>query len=195
MAEGRSPRILACILVLILGLNAHGQKKSLSEERLWTTTVGTKINPLIVGKQPAVLVFMLTDCPIANIFAPELNRIVSQYSPNVSFTLVYVDQEITPISARQHTKEFGLNCLTVLDPTHSLAKLAGATTSPEAVVIAPGKGVVYRGRIDDRAVDYGKMRPAPKHRDLRHTLDLVLSGKPIPVSKTRVTGCIFRQAP
>lgn len=159
----------------------------------WQTTEGAKIDPLHPAKHPAVLVFVLTDCPIANLYAPELGRLATAYAAKgVSFTVVYVDPELGADAARKHAKEFGLKGVALLDPSHSLAKRLGATVSPEAVVLAPGGKIVYRGRIDDRAVDYGKFKPKASKRELRNALDAVLAGKAVPVARTKAVGCIFR---
>jgi hypothetical protein len=51
--------------------------------------------------------------------------------------------------------------------------------------------MLYRGRIDDRYVAFGKARPAPTRRDLEETLDALLEGKlPEPVTTTAI-GCFI----
>lgn len=159
----------------------------------WVTTDGQFVNPFLANHHPTVLVFLLTDCPIGNLFAPELSRIEKHYRPRgVRFIAAFVDSKLSRDAAQKHAREYGIDCPIVLDPTYSLAKRAGATVSPEAVVISKRGEVVYRGRIDDRALDYGKIRPEPRSRDLRRTLDTVLLGKPVKVSRTKAVGCIFR---
>jgi hypothetical protein len=78
----------------------------------------------------------------------------------------------------------------VRDPKLALVKFAGATVTPEAVVVVAGK-VVYRGRIDDRYVDLGRERPAPTRRDLFDALTAILDGKPVPLAKTQAVGCFI----
>lgn len=140
----------------------------------------------------AVLFFMTTDCPIANAYAPEVNRIVDEYGKKgVNFYIVDVDYGLSTGEAIKHAKDYGYTFRTILDPLHTLAGLAGATASSEAVVVGPRGAIVYRGRIDDRAVGYGKIRPKPTRRDLRLTLDAVLAGKAPPLAKTPCVGCII----
>ena len=139
-----------------------------------------------------VLIFLTHDCPIANGFAPEISRIRADYAEKkVAFLLVHVDPQLTPPAARQHAKEFGHDCPVVLDRDHALVKRAGATVTPEAVVLRPDGAIAYRGRIDDRYVDFGKLRPAPTQRDLRAALDAVLAGKPVPNATTKAIGCFI----
>jgi hypothetical protein len=48
---------------------------------------------------------------------------------------------------------------------------------------------LYRGRIDDRYIEFGKDRPQPTVRDLERALAAIVAGKPIPVVKTKAIGC------
>ena len=52
-----------------------------------------------------VVVFIRSDCPISNRFAPEINRLVKLYQPRgVVFYLVYVDPTETADAIRRHLK-------------------------------------------------------------------------------------------
>src|SRR5262245_51568026 len=157
---------------------------------------GRLVAPLEVpGARAVVLVFVMRDCPISNAFAPEIERIRAEYAPRgVEFDLVYADPSETGAGARKHAADFGHGSRVLLDPTHELARFAGATKTPEAAVLSPAGEVLYLGRIDDRFVDYGKQRPAPRTRDLRAALDAVLAGRSPEVARTEAVGC-FLPAP
>ena len=113
---------------------------------------------------PTVLVFTRTDCPISNRYAPELQRLGRRFrGRGVTFRLVYPDPAETPAAIREHARAFGLGTDVLRDPRHALVRLAGATVTPEAAVFVAGPSgprLVYRGRIDDRAVDLGRARPS-----------------------------------
>jgi hypothetical protein len=51
--------------------------------------------------------------------------------------------------------------------------------------------MLYRGRIDDRYITFGKDRPQPTVRDLERSLDALIAGKPVPVAQTQAIGCII----
>lgn len=177
-------------MVVVGGLAVGGQRPI---RILWDTADGVMINPLKPSKGTiSVAFFVLSDCPIANGYAPEVGRIMTKYqSKGIQFSVVYVDSKLSAPAVKAHAKAYGYSCPLVLDPTHSLAKQAGATVSPEVVVVG-GKGLIeYRGRIDDRAVEIGKLRPRPTRQDLRLTLDALLAGKPVPVAKTKAVGCLI----
>lgn len=137
-----------------------------------------------------VLVFVGRDCPISNGYAPEVVRLCKEYGPKkIAFCVVYADADITRDAARKHAREYGYPCPAILDPEMKLARRVEATVKPEAAVLSPKGELLYRGRIDDRHIDFGKSRSRPTRRDLRDALDTVLAGKPVPVARTKAIGC------
>lgn len=151
---------------------------------------GARHLPFRSPARVTVVVFISTDCPIANGYAPEIKRIVSEYSPRgVVFHLVHVDRDVSPEQARAHADEYGYTCSILLDTEHQLVQAIGATVTPEAAVIDANRELRYRGRIDDRYTDFGKKRLEPSQRDLRTALDAVLEGRAVPQPRTRAIGC------
>ena len=148
------------------------------------------------GRKATCFLFIATDCPISNKYAPEFGRIVRQYSPKgIAFYVVYTDVDGKLAVAAKHWKEFAYPCPGLLDPKHVLVKRAGATVTPEAAVFdATGKRL-YRGRIDDLYLDFGKPRYAATVHDLRRSLDAILTGKPVPFKTTKVVGCFIYNPP
>jgi hypothetical protein len=58
------------------------------------------------GQKATVFFFVLHDCPLANICAPEINRIVADYRERgVRSFVVYVEDELPLAAARKHAKE------------------------------------------------------------------------------------------
>jgi hypothetical protein len=79
----------------------------------------------------------------------------------------------------------------LLDPAHKVVRAAGATVTPEAAVISPSGTLLYRGRIDDLYLDFGKRRREPTKRDLREALDAILTGKKPALRTTNAVGCFI----
>ena len=145
--------------------------------------------PLRNTSQPAtVLLFVMHDCPAANGYWPEFNRIAARFT-NAAFFVVHADPDLTPAGALAHAKDYSITVPVLLDPKQKLAKAVGATVSPEAVVVSPKGRRLYRGRIDDRIAALGKKRPQPTTRDLRDALEAIESAKPIRVKETKAIGC------
>ncbi len=137
-----------------------------------------------------VFIFVATDCPNSNTYAPVLARLYREYSPrDVSFFNVYSDPSETADSVRKHDADFKTPFAALLDPHQVLARETGARSTPEVVILGPGGEELYRGRVDNRFVDFGKTRYQPTEDDLREALDAILGGKPVAHPVTKVLGC------
>ena len=142
-----------------------------------------------------VLLFIRSDCPISNRYAPELERLYKRYSPSgISFLLVYTEAGLTPAAMKQHGRDYGYSIPAVLDPDHRYVARAKARITPEAAVFVKDK-LVYLGRIDDWYVDIGKARAQPEHRDLDEELSAISAGKVPPFHQTTSIGCAIENLP
>lgn len=152
---------------------------------------GTDVRPLppADGIAAAVLLFVMTDCPISNRYAPEIRRLHEQFAGAVRFWLVYVDAQRPVEELREHRASFGYPFGALRDVDGSLVALAGATVTPEAAVFDAEQRMVYRGRIDDRFVSFGVARRAPRTRDLHDRLSRIAGGETLAFSETRAVGC------
>ena len=137
-----------------------------------------------------VFLFVATDCPNSNTYAPILARLYREYSPRgIAFFNVYSDPQETARTVRDHDKNFQVPFRALLDPQQILARQTGARSTPEAVILGPDGGELYRGRVDNRFVALGRTRFAPTENDLREALDAILQNKPIAHPVTKVLGC------
>jgi hypothetical protein len=135
-------------------------------------------------------VFLVPDCPISNSYAPELNRVDSDYGARgVRLFLIQVDPELSIDDAREHARQYQLQPPLVLDKGHMWVRKIGATVTPQAAVLSPAGKVLYLGRIDNRYVGLGKRREQVTVHDLRDALDAVLAGRPITQPRTEAIGC------
>jgi ribosomal protein L35AE/L33A len=151
---------------------------------------GHPVHPLEESAaRTTVLVFVRTDCPLSNRYAPVLNALYDQYSSRgVSFWLVYVDPHQTSEQVRHHVAQYRFRTRVVLDPHHRLVHQAHVNITPEAAVFV-GSDLVYRGRIDNRNPELGVTLPHPTRNDLDLTLAAILSHQPVPETTTKAVGC------
>lgn len=153
---------------------------------------GEHVDPLALGDPVSVFLFLRSDCPIANRYAPELRRLHEAFSPRgVRFWLVYVDPQEEAESIQQHAEEYQVPGEILRDSHHDLVRLTGARVTPEAAVFDAEGRLAYRGRIDDRFPDFGKARAKPNRRDLKLALEAVLNGEPVAEAETRAVGCFI----
>ncbi|HLK15776.1 MAG TPA: redoxin family protein [Fimbriimonadaceae bacterium] len=161
----------------------------------WVTALdGTRHRPLVEEKgKTLALVFITHDCPICNAYAPELRRIADSYAKKgASVELVYAEPNLTLAEAKSHAKAYSYTGLkTFLDPTAILAKASGVTVTPEAAVYGANGSLLYRGRIDDQYVAFGKQRARVTSHDLRIALDAALRHHPLAHPRTEAVGCFI----
>jgi peroxiredoxin len=158
-------------------------------------TEGTMHTPAEWNGHKAILLFFVTtDCPVANSYVPEMNRIRDAYAPRG--VLVYaVQAETTTRDADvvRYAKDYRYGFPLLIDPHQALVNLTGATVTPEAVVLSPDGKVLYHGRIDNRVEDFGKQRLQATEQDVRDALDAVLAGKPVARPATKSIGCAINR--
>ncbi len=144
------------------------------------------------GARAIVLIFTRTDCPIANRYAPEVQRLHRTFAPQgVAFRLVYLDAGEPSPAIRTHLREYGYDIPALRDPRHVLVSLTGARATPEAAVFTADRRMVYRGRIDDRYVDFNKVRASPTQHDLRDVVTALLAGTAVRPRTTDAVGCFI----
>ncbi len=181
---------------LTLGLLCLG-----SQESNWPTNpIGLKGTLQVSGqafpvepisKRGIVLIFVATECPIANRYAPEIKRVSNEFGlKGFSFFRVYMEPIENANLVVEHTKSYGYSMPALLDPDKKLVRLTGVKVTPEAVVLDTTGHLLYRGRIDDQNIEHGKIRPNYR-RDLRIALNEILAGKAVSVRSTAAVGCFI----
>ncbi len=182
---GFLPLLLACVLTVA---NAADTKTSLDLE-------GKAIDPLASSTNRAVvLIFVASECPISNGYAPELSRLKEKYAAKgVKFWLVYPNADDTSDVILRHTGEYQLQLNVLRDPQHALVKRAKATVTPEAAVFIPRGRMVYHGRLDDRHIALGKQRPEATQHDLEEVVSAIVEGKKVPTSFRKPIGCYIQE--
>lgn len=139
-----------------------------------------------------VYIFTTTDCPISNRYAPEIQRLAAAFGSQARFVLAYPVPGDSDQKIREHKKKFAYALDSVRDSDQRLVKLTGVTVTPE-VAVMKGDQLLYRGRIDDRYIDFGKDRIKPTTHDLQDALTAVIAGKPVAVKETRAVGCFLAE--
>jgi hypothetical protein len=149
------------------------------------------------GEGTLVLAFVHPQCPVANRYVPELNRLYARYAARRVRMWVVYSGPVSLESARDHHARYVLRAPALVDSGFELADAAGVTMTPEAAVYhaggsrahTPGWRLVYRGRIDDRAPRVGVWRPAAGIRDVASVLDRLERGDQPAYRATQAVGC------
>ncbi|MCA9264846.1 MAG: hypothetical protein KDA60_13395 [Planctomycetales bacterium] len=148
------------------------------------------------GSPARVFIFVRTDCPIANRCAPEIKSLREGFGDVAEFVLVYCSERESMSQIADHAAEFYDSQIPVLrDGHHELVAACSVSTTPEAVVYDNDGQLIYRGRIDDRYVDFGETRAEPTKRDLLEVLVALRSRQPVSFRETRAIGCPLTPLP
>ncbi len=142
------------------------------------------------GQKAVVLIFLGTDCPVSNFYAPEHARLAKVFAEKgVVFYGIHADPDVTAAAAARHAADYRLPFPVLLDPAQAVTRQTGVRVVPSAVVLSPDGQVLYRGRVDDRYNAAGVRREVPTTHELEDALKAVLAGKAPPVAETKAFGC------
>ena len=143
------------------------------------------------GAGPAALVFVDAECPVSARYLGELNDFAAAAeAAGIDFYAVVSSPHRTWTDARVLRDDYDLRVPVLFDPSGDLANRLGPVTLPEAFVINERDRMIYRGRIDDRFAEIGRLRRVIGSHDLLEAFAIAHN----PQVKARVTepvGCIF----
>ncbi|HEX4000803.1 MAG TPA: redoxin domain-containing protein [Pirellulales bacterium] len=156
--------------------DAGGQTKSLAD---------------YADKQAVVLVFVSSQCPIANEYLPIIEELAKKFADrSVQFLTVYSSPSDTAEKVAAQQKQFKLTLPALFDHDQQVLESVGAERTAEAFVL-DARGVIrYHGRIDDR-YGYEYHRDTPKRNDLEIAINELLEHKKVSISSTSAQGCLF----
>jgi peroxiredoxin len=142
-------------------------------------------------KKALVIIFVGTECPIANLYFPTLGEMQRQYAgKGVQFLAINSNDQDSFADVIAHAREHKATFPVLKDFEHKAADALGARRTPEAFLLDSGRVIRYHGRIDDQ---YGYLyrRAAPTRTELKDALDELLAGKPITTPQAEVRGCVI----
>jgi hypothetical protein len=147
------------------------------------------------GGKIVVLLFVRSDCPISNRYAPSIQEMSSRFEKTAEFFLVYPIGSETSELVRKHLKEYGYKLTALRDPQRALIRAANATVTPESAVFSASGQLLYHGRIDDWYSEFGRSRPAPTTHELFSAVEAASMGKPVAVATAPAVGCFLPGTP
>ena len=136
-----------------------------------------------------VLVFVRTDCPISNRYAPAIQDLGKQFHGQADFWLVYPDAGESSSRIRTHLADYHYKISALRDVHHALVKRAHATITPETAVFDPSGKLIYHGRIDNWYEDFGHARQTPTTHELQDAIRNALAGRSVALDHADAVGC------
>jgi thiol-disulfide isomerase/thioredoxin len=180
-------RFLVAIMVLCI---SSRPLISNSSQSVATDLVSKSFDPFRAARgKVVVLLFVRTDCPISNRYAPTIQQLSAQNRDKAAFFLVYPSKKETADSIRKHEREFGYTLAALRDPQHILVKQSHAQITPEAAVFDVNQQLVYHGRIDNLYEDFGHARKSATTHELADAIEAATAGKTLSANATPAVGC------
>lgn len=180
--------LIFCFLAVVI--TAGAIRGNASQPPTGVDLAGKPVDPLRTNPgKPVVLIFVRTDCPISNRYAPTIQRLSAEYAGRTVFWLIYPDKSESSAAIERHLREYGYKLPALHDPQHALVKLGQAQVTPEVAVFDASGQLVYHGRIDNWYQDFGHSRSAPTTHELNDAVEAVLSGKKPQVATAGGVGC------
>ena len=142
--------LLGAGVIALLAGSVSGQTRDID---------GRSMSPFQPAGKATVLLFVQTDCPISNSYAPEIQRICKAYeSKGVGCSLAYEDVRVEATAVRKHLKDFSYSAIpATIDSSRTLAdraKTGGdraglpAGVDPDIADIRPGPQPLADWQID-----------------------------------------------
>lgn len=152
----------------------------------------------IQGRKATVVMFICNHCPFVIHVMDELIRVGEDYRhQGVGFVAIssndvenYPDD--SPEKMRQLAQEKAFPFPYLYDESQAVAKAYTAACTPDISVFDSSDRCVYRGQLDSSRP--GNEIPVTG-ADLRHALDMLVAGKPVPTEQTPSLGCNIKWKP
>ena len=159
-------------------------------QSLATDLEGKPFDPFRAARgKVVVLIFVRTDCPVSNRYAPAIQQLSEKNAGKTVFFLVYPSKKETSETIRKHNHDFGYTLAALHDRQHILVKQSQAQITPEAAVFDANRRLVYHGRIDNLYEDFGHARKTATTHELADAIRAAIAGRTINGNATPAVGC------
>lgn len=138
-----------------------------------------------------VLVFVRTDCPVSNRYAPLIQQMSRQFGKDASFRLVFPDKSESAERIRDFLRDYKYELSAIRDVNHALVRATQAKVTPEAAVFDAHGTLVYHGRIDNLYERIGQARRAATTHELADAIEAAKQGKNPAVPSADGVGCFI----
>ena len=184
-------RILFLIACLFITPSFAQQPKSVDQFSIPGVNNSTVTFPTDSETQFHVLCFLGTECPLARVYGPRLQSIADDFADQgVQFVGINSNVQDSMDDLSDYTSRHGIRFPIGKDFDRSVALQAGATRTPEVIVVDAAATIRYQGRIDDQ-YQPGIARSKPTVHDLVDALSQLTKGQKVTKPSTTAVGCLI----
>jgi peroxiredoxin len=154
------------------------------------TTDGQSVSLPSDDADLTVLCFLGTECPLAKLYAPRLQTMAQTFGDRVRFIGINSNVQDSMDELSAYASEHGVEFAMAKDDDRQVAVSAGATRTPEVIVVDRVGAIRYRGRIDNQ-YEPGVARADATEHHLRDALQSLVDGQPVARPVTEPVGCLI----
>jgi len=147
------------------------------------------------GGRVRVIVFLSTECPIANGSLPALAAIGRRFAGEADVFGVISDPSVSRAAATRHFAGFDVPFPVLFDASGRLRESLVPTHVPEAFVVDRAGQIVYRGAIDNTWEAVGRRRPQAENHFLADAVTAAVAGRGVVPHRTVPVGCPIELPP
>lgn len=145
------------------------------------------------NKKGLIVIFSCNHCPYVQAYEERIKQIQNDFEKDIYVVAIssnedvnYPEDSFEEMKKRAAQKQFNFPYLR--DETQEIARLYGATHTPEIFLFDQKRELVFHGKIDDNWQDEKSVRT----KYLRNAIEEMLSGKKISVPETFTIGCTIK---
>jgi len=160
---------------------------------LYDTVSGKNVSLVNVkGDVATVIMFICNHCPFVKHVNAELVKFANDYkNKGIGFVAISTNDVInypddSPALMREVAKQLKYPFSYLYDESQEVAKAYDAACTPDFFIYDWDLKLVYRGQLDDSRP--GNEIPVTG-KDIRHALDCLISGQPVPEFQRPSIGC------
>ena len=94
--------VIAFVAILLLAGATEEVVRASDPPATGIDLTGKQVDPLHSSTKAVVLIFVRTDCPISNRYAPTIQKLSAKYAAKASFWLVYPDAQESAAAIKRH---------------------------------------------------------------------------------------------
>ena len=140
----------------------------------------------------SVIYFLSPECPLCINYTLAIRTLEQKFaSDSIKFYGVYSKEWFTPKEVKKFSVKYKLDFEMLFDDENQLARVLGATVTPEVFVLNSDSEILYSGKIDNWVSDLGKKKLEVSKYYLENALTAWRDGKAIEPNRTEPVGCLI----
>ncbi len=141
------------------------------------------------SNRASVFVFLDPDCPLSQNYTLTLQRLNDRYEPSGMAVYAVFPGDLRHAAVDSFRTAYRLTIPVFYDPGLEFVRRYKVTVTPEVLLLDAASHVVYRGAIDNWAIDLGKKRSRITENYLDDAMAAVAGDRPVPLARTEPVGC------